>query len=151
MADEKKAAQAPLDASRFAALADAYGSALHRWPQAEQAGARVFAETEEGRAILAGAGRLDAMLDRHRVEAPGRVLHGAILARATAEVRQGRRNRLWWLGFGLAGVGLAGAVAGLALVTVVNPDMPSDHYVMDANATSFGDASPDADQTEEDL
>ena len=30
-------------------------------------------------------------------------------------------------------------------VTVVAPDTPSDHYVMDANATSFGDAGPDAD------
>lgn len=151
MADQKKNAGLPVDAKRFAALADAYGSALHRWPQAEQAGARLFAETEQGRAILAAAGRLDAMLDRHRVEAPSRALHGAILARATADVRQGRRNRLWWFGFGLAGVGLAGAVAGLALVTVVSPDMPSDHYVMDANATSFGDTSSDADQTEEDL
>ena len=53
--------------------------------------------------------------------------------------------------FGLAGIGLAGAVAGLALVTVVVPDAPSDLYVMDANATSFGDAGPDADQAEEDL
>ena len=147
MADEKM----PLDRRRFAALADAYGSALHRWPQAEQAGALVFAETEEGRTILRRAGGLDAMLDRHPVEVASPGLYGAIVARATPEVRQRRRQRLWWLGFGLAGVGLAGAVAGLALVTVVNPDIPSDHYVMDANATSFGDAGPDADQTEEDL
>ena len=151
MADEKNAADVPMDASRFAALADAYGSALHRWPQAERAGARLFAETEQGRDILRRAGRLDGVLDQSRAAAPSRALHGAIVSRATAEVRQGRRNRLWWLGFGLAGVGLAGAVAGLALMTVVNPDISSDHYVMDANATSFGDASPDADQTEEDL
>jgi hypothetical protein len=151
MADDKRAADARLDAKRFAALAEAYGGALHRWPEAEQAGARLFAETEQGRAILAAAGRLDGVLDQHRVKAPSRALHGAIIAKATAEVRQGRRSRLWWLGFGLAGVGLAGAVAGLALVTVVSPDTPSDHYVMDANATSFGDTSPDADQTEEDL
>lgn len=138
-----------MDAGRFAALADAYGGALHRWPPAEQAAAVLFAETEQGRAILRRAGRLDAMLDRHRVEAPGAALHRAVVARAATEVRQERRRRFWWLGFGLAGVGLAGAVAGLALVTVVNPDIQSDHYVMDANATSFGDAGPE--QTEEDL
>ena len=140
-----------MDAGRFAALADAYGGALHRWPQDEQAGALQFAETEQGRAILAAAGRLDAMLDRHLAEQPSPALYGAIVARAAGEVKQVRRRRFWWLGFGLAGVGLAGAVAGLALVTVVDPALPSDHYVMDANATSFGDAGPDADQAEEDL
>jgi hypothetical protein len=124
---------------------------LYRWPQAEQAEAQSFAESEEGRAILQRAGRLDAALDRHRVEAPSRALHGAVAARAAAQLRQGRHRRLWWLGFGLAGVGIAGAVAGLALATVVTPDAPSDHYVMDANATSFGDAGPEADTAEEDL
>ncbi|MDX8526048.1 hypothetical protein RFM68_16215 [Mesorhizobium sp. MSK_1335] len=147
----EKTADGPMDAGRFAALADAYGSALHRWPQAEQAAALLFAETDEGRAVLRRAGRLDAMLDRHRVEAPSPTLHGAIVALAATEVRQGRRRRFWWMGFGLAGAGLAGAVAGLALVTVVNPDIQSDQYVMDANATSFGDAGPDADPYEEDL
>lgn len=147
----EKITDGPMDAGRFAALADAYGSALHRWPPAEQAAAILFAETGQGRTILERAGRLDAMLDRHRVEAPSPALHRAIVARAAAEVRQERRRRFWWLGFGLAGAGLAGAVAGLALVAVVSPDIQPDHYVMDANATSFGDAGPDADQAEEDL
>ncbi|MGT2465560.1 hypothetical protein [Mesorhizobium sp.] len=147
----EKVSGGPMDAGRFAALADAYGSALHRWPPAEQAAAMLFAETERGRAILARAGRLDAMLDRHRVEAASPGLHRAIVARAATEVSQKRRRRFWWLGFGLAGVGVAGAVAGLALVTVVSPDIQADHYVMDANTTSFGDAGPDADQAEEDL
>ncbi|RWL99774.1 MAG: hypothetical protein E5X80_33570 [Mesorhizobium sp.] len=145
MAENRKTTDVQLDAKRFAALADAYGSALHRWPRAEQAAATLFAESEEGRAILQRADRLDAILDRHHVEAPSRALHDKIVANATTRIRQGRHRRLWWLGFGLAGVGLAGAVAGLALVTVVTPDAPSDHYVMDANATSFGDAGPDAD------
>jgi hypothetical protein len=151
MAEERKTAGPTMDARRFAALADAYGGALHRWPRAEQAGAALFAESGEGRAILRRAGRLDAILDRDRVEAPGRALHGAIVAQAATQLRQGRHRRRWWLGFGLAGIGLAGAVAGLALVTVVTPEAPSDHYVMDANATSFGDAGPDADTVEEDL
>ncbi|RRH98810.1 hypothetical protein EH240_18870 [Mesorhizobium tamadayense] len=145
MAENRKTADTPMDARRFAALADAYGSALYRWPRAEQAAATLFAQSKEGRAILDRAGRLDAILDRHHVEAPSRMLHGEIIARATTQIRQGRHRRLWWLGIGLAGAGLAGAVAGLALVTVVTPDAPSDQYVMDANATSFGDAGPDAD------
>jgi len=147
----EKTEEGPMDARRFTALADAYGGALHRWPPIEQAAAMLFAETEKGRAILAAAGRLDAILDRHRLEAPDPTLHRAIVAQAATEVRQGRRRRFWWLGFGLAGIGLAGAVAGLALVTVVTPDTQPDHYVMDANATSFGDAGPEADPHEEDL
>ncbi|CDX26201.1 conserved hypothetical protein [Mesorhizobium sp. ORS 3324] len=145
MAENRKGTDEPMDARRFAALADAYGSALHRWPQAEQAAATLFAESDEGRAILRRAGRLDAILDRHHVEAPSRTLHSEIVANAATQLRQGRHRRFWWLGFGLAGVGLAGAVAGLALVTVVTPDSASEHYVMDANATSFGDAGPEAD------
>lgn len=147
----EKPLEGPMDAGRFAALADAYGGALHRWPAAEQAAAILFAETDEGRAILAHASRLDTMLDRHRVKAPSPTLYGAIVSGAVTSVRQKRRRRFWWLGFGLAGVGLAGAVAGLALITVVTPDPAADHYVMDANATSFGDAGPDAEQVEEDL
>jgi len=148
---ENRNTEKPMEAKRFAALAEAYGGALHRWPRAEQAAATLFAESAEGRAVLERAGRLDAVLDRHRVEAPRPALHGAIVVAAAARLRQGRRRRLWWLGFGLAGIGLAGAVAGLGLVTVVTPDISSDHYVMDANATSFGDAGPDASPTEEDL
>jgi len=149
MADRK--AEGTMDARRFAALAQAYGGSLHRWPRGEHAAARRFAEGAEGRAVLARAERLDALLDRHHAEAPAAALHGAIVAKAATQVRQGRHRRLWWLGFGLAGIGLAGAVAGLALVTVVTPDIPSDHYVMDANATSFGDAGPEASPVEEDL
>ena len=151
MAEHKKTAVAPMDVRRFAALAEAYGGDLRRWPQAEQAAAILFSQREEGRALLGHAARLDAALDRYRVEAPSRVMHAEIIEGAAVPLRQGRRRRLWWLGFGLAGVGLAGAVAGLALVTVVTPDVQSDHYVMDANATSFGDAGSDADPIEENL
>lgn len=149
MADKK--AEDTMNARRFATLARTYGGSLHRWPRAEQAAAGLFAGTAEGRALLERAARLDALLDRHHVEAPSPALHGAIVATAATQVRQRRHRRLWWLGFGLAGIGLAGAVAGLALVTVVTPDVPSDHYVMDADATSFGDAGPEASPMEEDL
>jgi len=151
MADEKKAADRRMDAQRFTALTEAYGGEVQRWPQADQAAAALFAQSEDGRAILERAGRLDAMLDGYRIAAPSRVMHAGIVDNAATHLRQGRRQRWWWLGFGLAGIGLAGAVAGLALVTIVSPEVQSDHYVMDANATSFGDAGPDADAIEENL
>ena len=62
-----------------------------------------------------------------------------------------RRQLFWRMGLALAAIGLAGAVAGLALVTVVTPEVQPDHYVLDANATAFGDAGPDGDTIEEDL
>ncbi|WP_027052552.1 hypothetical protein [Mesorhizobium erdmanii] len=138
-----------MDARRFAALAEAYGGDLRRWPQAERAAASSFASSETGQAILRHAGTLDAMLDGYGIRHPGKALHDTILRTANRHMVRRRRQRFWWLGLGLAGIGLAGAVAGLALVTVVTPEVQPDHYVLDANATSFGDAGPDT--IEEDL
>ena len=39
-----------MEAERFAALADAYGGQLQRWPLAERASAQRFAATAAGRA-----------------------------------------------------------------------------------------------------
>lgn len=140
-----------MDAEHFAALAAAYGGDLRRWPEAERMAGTVFAASEAGKAILKHAGTLDALLDGYRVDAPGRALHGSILQAARRHLVQRRRQRFWWLGLGLAGIGLAGAVAGLALVAIVTPEVQPDHTVLDANVTAFGDASPDRDTIEEDL
>ncbi|RUX93468.1 hypothetical protein EN935_34405 [Mesorhizobium sp. M7D.F.Ca.US.004.03.1.1] len=140
-----------MDAKRFAALAAAYGGDLRRWPEAERMAGNIFAASEAGEAILKHAGTLDARLDSYRVDAPGKALHGSIQQAAGRHLIQRRRQRFWWLGLGLAGIGLAGAVAGLALVTVVTPEVQPDHYVLDANVTAFGDTGPDRDTIEEDL
>ncbi|PZV38051.1 hypothetical protein [Mesorhizobium kowhaii] len=140
-----------MDAKRFAALAAAYGGDLRRWPEAERMAGAIFAPSETGQAILRHAGTLDARLDSYRVDAPDKALHGSILQAAGRHFVQRRRQRFWWLGLGLAGIGLAGAVAGLALVSIVTPEVQPDHYVLDANATAFGDASPDRDAIGEDL
>ncbi|MBZ9739467.1 MULTISPECIES: hypothetical protein [unclassified Mesorhizobium] len=140
-----------MDAERFAALAAAYGGDLWRWPQADRAAGAMFAASETGAAILGHAGKLDALLDSYEVTAPGAALHGSILRIADRHLVQRRRRRVWWLGLGLAGIGLAGAVTGLAMVSIVTPEVPSDHYVLDANATAFGDAGPDGETIEEDL
>jgi len=138
-----------MDAKRFAALAEAYGGDPRRWPQAEREAATIFASTEAGQAISRHAGSLDALLDSYGVPHPGKTLHDTILRTAGRHIVRRRRQRFWWLGLGLAGIGLAGAIAGLALVTVVTPEVQPDHYVLDANATAFGDAGPDT--IEEDL
>ncbi|MFD1987077.1 hypothetical protein ACFSOZ_32130 [Mesorhizobium newzealandense] len=140
-----------MDAKRFAALAAAYGGDLRRWPEAERMAGAIFAANTAGQAILHHAGTLDGLLDSYHVEAPGKALHSAILQAAGRHLVQRRRQRFWWLGLGLAGIGLAGAVAGLALVSIVTPEVQPDHYVLDANATAFGDAGPDRDTIEEDL
>lgn len=140
-----------MEAERFAALADAYGGQLQRWPLAERASAQRFAATAAGRAILRRAGMLDSMLDSYRIAAPGPALHAAALRAAELDVVRQRRRRVWWLGLGLAGVGLAGVAAGLATVTIVTPEVQPEHYVLDANATAFGDVGPDADTAEEDI
>ena len=140
-----------MDARRFAALAAAYGSSPGRWPDAERKAAASFAASEAGRAILRRAAALDGLLDIHSVRPAGAALHGAVLATAGRDLRQQRRRRSWWLGLGLAGIGLAGAVAGLGLVTVVLPGAQPDSYLLDTNATAFGDALPDAENGEESL
>ncbi|MEO5755751.1 MAG: hypothetical protein ABIQ51_02735 [Mesorhizobium sp.] len=152
MSDDHLSGNPPaMDAERFAALAAAYGGDLRRWPQAEQTAAAILGRGEEAQAVLRGAGTLDAMLDRHHVKAPERALHSSILRAADGHFSRRRRQRFWWFGLGLAGVGLAGAIAGLALVTVVTPDAQSDHHILEANVTAFGDAGPDGDMIEEDL
>lgn len=140
-----------MEAERFAALADAYGGQLQRWPRAERASAQRFAATAAGRAILRRASMLDSMLDSYRIAAPGPALHARALRAAELDVVKQRRRRVWWLGLGLAGAGLAGVAAGLATVTIVTPDAQPEHYVLDANATAFGDSGPGADAAEEDI
>lgn len=140
-----------MDARRFAVLAQAYGGDLRRWPAAERMAGTVFAASGAGKAILRQAGTLDALLDSYRVDAPDKALHGSILQAAGRHLVQRRRQWFWWLGLGLAGIGVAGAVAGLALVTIVTPEVQPDHYVLDANATAFGDAGPAAENGEESL
>lgn len=140
-----------MNARRFAALAEAYGGDLRRWPDAERKAATTFASSGAGQAVLKQAGRLDTLLDGYKVPHPGKVLHDTILRVADRHLVQRRRQRFWWLGLGLAGIGLAGAIAGLALVTIATPEGQSEHYVLDANATAFGDAGPEAENGEESL
>jgi hypothetical protein len=121
-----------LTPTRFAELAQAYGSVVARWPEAVRAEAMVMAQDPAMQAILAEAEWLDARLDAWRVPAPSAALRDRIVA--SRRVALARRARLWWSGIGIA-TALAGAVAGSAGVAVA---MPADHAIAD-EATAFGD------------
>lgn len=106
---------------RFAALAEAYGSSIERWPVEEREAARAMADTAPARAILARQQVLDRALDTYRVPEPSPALAGRILAGADRHIGRRQRARRWWAGLGLAGVGLAGALAGAVAATAVLP------------------------------
>jgi hypothetical protein len=117
---------------RFAALADAFGADLRRWPEAERAAAQALTrESDIARARLAEADALDAMLDLSRVAAPSAELRQRILAaapqqssiRAAANDPASARAKLlrWLSGLGAVGVLTCGAVAGAAVVAVSGP------------------------------
>ena len=122
----------PLTPARFAELAQAYGSAVARWPEAVREEAVTMARDPAMQAILDDAGWLDDRLDAWRVPAPSAALRDRVLA--SRRVALARRLRLWWSGIGIASA-LAGAVAGTLAVAVA---MPSDHSPAD-DATVFGD------------
>lgn len=115
-----------LSLQRFAALAEAYGSDLARWPEAERDGAAPLAETEAGRVILDRARRLDRLLATYRVPEPSSALAGRVLADAGRVARTRRLVRRWWTGLGLAGVGLAGAIAAATAATAILPASEAD-------------------------
>ncbi len=131
-----------MDAQRFGTLASIYGGRLQSWPEEERSTAEAFALSADGRAILARADALDAMLDAYAVPAPSSGLHARILQDGRARLASRRRGRLWWSGFGLAGLGLAGVLAGALLVAVISPPPLTDHTVFDADTTAFGDLVP---------
>lgn len=104
---------------RFAALAEAYGGEIGRWPPGERAVALAYvADHPEAPEILRREQRLDASLDAYRLAAPGAVLQQAIVGLAPAGQAAGR---LWrWLtgagiGLGLAAACASGAAAGMIL------------------------------------
>ena len=68
-----------MDARRFAALTEAYGGDLRRWPQAEREAASAFASSETGQAISRKAGTLDALLDNYSVPHPRKALHLSLI------------------------------------------------------------------------
>lgn len=128
---------------RFSELVAAYGGSPRRWPEDERAAALAFmsANPEQTEAALAAAAELDDLLSRYRVAAPTSALGKRIVASAPRALW--RRTRLIWRGAGLAGIGLAGVLAGALTVAVL---LPLDSTPDDGDAyalTAFGDMPED--------
>jgi hypothetical protein len=132
---------------RFKDLAQAYGADFKRWPEAErvEAVALLDAGGAGTREAHDEAAALDRLLGRHRVAGATPGLAERIIATAPL-APVWRRARLLWQGAGLAGIGLAGALAG-ALAVAMLP-MPPIHDQDDDGAysvTAFGDLSDEGD------
>lgn len=114
-----------MNPERFRAIVEAYGAEPSRWPAAERVAAEAFALENEAaaKALLMPEAGLDRLLDGYRVTAAD----GGLTGRVIASARSGRRtlaSLLIWRGLGMAGIGVAGALAGALLVTALAPMMP---------------------------
>jgi hypothetical protein len=128
---------------RFAALAEAYGGDLDRWPADAQAAARLRLASDPGaHAVLAEAAGLDALLSADVVAPPSAELQRRILT-AAAQPRPptGLLGR-WMSVLGAAGAMAAGAAMGAVLVLSIGPshkepDPAGGFY----EQSSFGDVA----------
>ena len=129
---------------RFRRLTETYGAEPRRWPAEEREVALAFVNRHpaEAQATLADASTLDSVLDGHVVGPPTTELRERIVASGPAAQAVWHQARLWWQGVGLAGLGIAGALAGALMISVLLPLDTSDYdddgaYVV----TAFDDIS----------
>ena len=136
-----------MNRERFAALVDAFGADLRRWPDSERDAARAFraAQPFVCEPLLAEASRLDAMLDGLDAPHPSAALRERILASAAQARRPsfslGRfRRAAPWLapGAGLAAACAAGAWLGVTASHTAETRMRAD-TVMVASADLSAD------------
>ncbi len=110
---------------RFQRIIAAYGVEPDRWPADERKAAIAFVRNNSAMAkkLIAKEADLDGMLDAYRVAAANADLTGRVLADAQriAPVRRAVSRMMIWRGVGIAGIGLAGALAGAVLVTTLSP------------------------------
>ena len=130
---------------RLAALLDAYGADPARWPEGERS-ALALADrgTADLQRRLADAVELDGWLADYRLASPGldlvQGLVGAVGPARSATAFPRRRISGWWPRAALALTGVAGAVAGAAVVAIVQPDpAPAAAAGWQRGGTAFGD------------
>jgi hypothetical protein len=109
-----------MDNKRFAQLAGAYGAARRRWPPGERAVFDTFADTPDGRRVLADAERLDLQLDGWVSVSDTEARVARIVAAATSP--RIRPAMLAWMSSGFAACALLGFALGFAQVPVDGED-----------------------------
>ena len=112
-----------MDHKRFAELAGAYGAERRRWPEQERALYDAFADTLDGRVLLADAERLDCQLDGWLTADDNEARVARIVAAAT--LQRNRPLRLAWLSTGFAACALLGFMLGFVQVSADNNDTAS--------------------------
>lgn len=137
-----------MNRDRFAALAEAFGGDLRRWPAAEREAARAFRQAQPGvcEPLLAEAGRLDSVLEGLAPPQPSAALRDRILALAPQARRPlfslGRlRQAAPWLapGAGLAAACAAGAWLGVSASHTAETRMRADTVLVASADLSAGD------------
>jgi len=96
---------------RFAALAEAYGGEIGRWPEAERFAASTFAAAHplDAQRLLTPERQLDRVLEAAPLAAPSAALRQAVIAAGPLARAAGQAWR-WITGVGL-GLGLSAACA----------------------------------------
>ena len=106
--------------ARFAALADAYGSRIEAWPEAERNAALAYlAEYPGGAAVLTEQMELDSALAAWLVPGPGAALAGRIGSTVGRRGALIRRFRLWISGLSAAAALASGIAVGVSVVDVL--------------------------------
>jgi len=137
----------PMSLTRFSALVDAYGAELARWPEMEEAAARVLLEREpEANRLLSEALSLDGLLDAYEVADPRPRVRAKVLEVPIAAERS-KRKLGWRLAWAVAFSSLIGVVSGAYTATDLDTSADDEEWT-ELAAVSF---YADVDLSDEDL
>jgi hypothetical protein len=134
-----------MNPNRFAALAEAYGGDIRRWPDAERDAAWAFlkAQPESAAPALAAARRIDTALDSIASFQPSAALRDLVLASAPRSAA--RAASAWWTarwlapGAGFAAACAAGAWLGLVAAHGAQTQLKADSVMVASADLSAGD------------
>ncbi|CAG4911962.1 hypothetical protein [Paraburkholderia gardini] len=131
---------------RFHTIVAAYGADPRRWPEQEREAATTWAalHRDEANAVLAASAGIDAWLDSDTIAPPDYALQARVVASAPVRRPVPPRRLMWWSSAAIAGVGLAGGLAGAFAVSffLVTGEPPPVHE-LSWLTTGFGGSSAD--------